>query len=186
MSTLYGAIYADPPWSWKARSPKGEDRSAVNHYGVMSLDAIKALPVADMAAKDAVLFLWAIDSMLPLALEVIEAYDFQFKTVAFTGQRRISRAPASSRAWVTGLGAIPNSACFATRGSPKRLNKDVRQLIVAPRREHSRKPDEVRERIERLVLAPIARCSLDRGRRAGNVAFSDELPREVRNDNGGR
>jgi len=90
----YGAILADPPWSWQARSPKGEGRSAKRHYPVMPLADIKAMPVQRIAADDCALFLWCIDSMLPQALKVIEAWGFTFKTVAFTWVKQ-NRASAS-------------------------------------------------------------------------------------------
>jgi N6-adenosine-specific RNA methylase IME4 len=117
----------------------------------MTLEQIKALPVAEIAAPDAALFLWAIDSMLPAAFEVIEAWGFTFKTVGFTWAKTNAKSPG----YFTGLGywtrCNPEQCLLATRGRPRRLNRDVPQLIVAPRREHSRKPDEVRNRIQRLV-----------------------------------
>jgi len=79
----YGVIYADPPWSFATYSHKGKGRSAVAYYDCMGLGEIKALPVADLAAKDCVLFLWTTDPLLPCALEVITAW-FTYKTVAFT------------------------------------------------------------------------------------------------------
>jgi N6-adenosine-specific RNA methylase IME4 len=148
----YGAILADPPWHWQARSLKGEGRSP--GYKRMDLAAIKSMPIAEMAADDSVLFLWAIDTMLPPAFEVIEAWGFTYKTVAFTWIKTNSASPG----FFTGLGywtrCNPEQCLLATRGRPQRLHKDVQQLIVAPRREHSRKPGEVRARIQRLVPGP--------------------------------
>jgi N6-adenosine-specific RNA methylase IME4 len=170
----YGVVLADPPWHFRVRSPKGEGRSASRHYGVMSLDHIKALPVTDLAAADSALFMWVIDSMLPEALSVIHAWGFTYKTVAFTWAKTNSAGPG----YFTGMGywtrCNPEQCLLATRGSPKRLHKDVRQLVVAPRRQHSRKPDEIRERIERLVAGPYLEL-FARSRRPGwDVAFSDE------------
>jgi N6-adenosine-specific RNA methylase IME4 len=148
----YGAILADPPWRFALRSPKGAARSACNHYSTMSLNEIMALPVWDLAADDCVLFLWAVDPMLPQALRVIEAWGFEFKTVAFYW------AKGSSSSSSVGLGywtrGNPEICLLATRGRPKRQARDVRKLLVAPRREHSRKPDEIRTRIVRLVDGP--------------------------------
>src|ERR1044072_6912659 len=79
----YKVIYADPPWQWAARSPKGEGRSAKNHYQVMTLQDIKDLPVASIAAPSSVLLMWVIDPMIPQALEVMDSWGFEFKTVAF-------------------------------------------------------------------------------------------------------
>ena len=150
----YGAILADPPWSWQARSPKGEGRSAKRHYPVMPLADIKALPVRRVAADDCAMFLWCIDSMLPQALEVIEAWGFTYKTVAFTWIKQ-NRA---SDGFFTGMGywtrANPEMCLLATRGRPKRVAHDVQQLVIAPRGRHSEKPAEVHKRIERLVAGP--------------------------------
>jgi N6-adenosine-specific RNA methylase IME4 len=173
----YPAILADPPWHFAVRSPKGEGRSASQHYNIMGLDEICALPVSDMAAKDSTLFLWAIDPMLPQALRVIEQWGFTYKTVAFTW----AKTNAKSDGFFTGMGFWTRANCehclLATRGAPKRQAKDVRRLVVSPRREHSRKPDEVRTRIERLVAGPYVEL-FARSRAPGwDVAFSDEPER---------
>lgn len=153
-SKRYGAILADPPWTWKAWSAKGEDRAASNHYAVMGIEEIKALPVWKLAADDCALFLWAVDPMLPQALETITAWGFKFKTVGFYW----AKANKNSDTPFTGLGywtrANPEQCLLATRGSPKRLGADVPKLVVDRRREHSQKPDEVRTRIVRLVAGP--------------------------------
>ena len=151
MTPPYGAILADPPWHWKARSAKGEGRSAKNHYDVMDAAELKALTIP--AADDCVLFLWAIDPMLPDAFSLIKAWGFTYKTVAFTWAKinLSGKDPIGGGYWTR---ANPEMCLLATRGKPKRLNADVRQLLMAPRREHSRKPDEVYGRIERLVSGP--------------------------------
>lgn len=163
----FACILADPPWSFRSWSDKGRDRCpdamvrqkglAERHYATMSLTDIKVLPVADVAAKDAALFLWAVDCMLPQALDVMAVWGFTFKTVAFTWAKA-----KTNGGWHIGLGywtrGNPEMCLLGTRGSPRRLSAAVRQLIVAPRREHSRKPDEAHERIEQLV--PGARLEL--------------------------
>ena len=95
--------------------------------------------------------------MLPRAFELIEAWGFQYKTVAFTWVK-LNRAAKHEADYFTGLGywtrANPEQCLLATRGKPSRLAKDVKRLVVERRREHSRKPDAVRERIERRVRGP--------------------------------
>lgn len=163
---LAGAILADPAWEFVARSAKGEGRSASQHYDVQALDAIKALPVKQLAADDCVLFIWILDWCPHWAMEVIEAWGFEYKTKAFTwakltanhdGQPRFDGL-ISDRDFHFGQGywtrANPEECWLATRGSPKRINADVRQLIVDPVMEHSRKPDCTHGRIERLVDGP--------------------------------
>lgn len=159
----FGAILADPPWRFATRSTKGRGRSpdgADPHgrarlYETMTLDAIKALPVADLAAPNCALFVWAIDPMIPEALDVGRAWGFTFKTLAFVWAKTAihdpRRFPMGTGYWTR---ANPETCILFTRGRPQRLARDVPRLIVAPRREHSRKPDETRGRIERLVAGP--------------------------------
>jgi N6-adenosine-specific RNA methylase IME4 len=153
----YGAILIDWPWSFRTWSAKGTGRSAVSHYDCLELAAAASLPIADLAATDCVLFLWVTDPMLPRAFELIEAWGFQYKTVAFTWVK-LNRAAKHEADYFTGMGywtrANPEQCLLATRGKPARLARDVKRLIVERRREHSRKPDVVRERIERLVRGP--------------------------------
>lgn len=157
----FRAIYADPPWRFEAWSGKGTARAADNHYLTMQLGDIAALPVADVAADDCVLFMWACWPMLPEAMRLIEAWGFTYKTCAFNWTKGDARQVEFFRDDVTpymGLGywtrANSEPCLLATRGKPKRLNADVRQAIIEPRREHSRKPDCVPGRIERLVDGP--------------------------------
>ena len=79
----YAAIYADPPWYWRARSAKGEGRSARRHYSTMTIEQLWLLPVGKIAARDSVLFLWCIDSMLPEALSVVKAWGFNLQDRRF-------------------------------------------------------------------------------------------------------
>jgi N6-adenosine-specific RNA methylase IME4 len=150
----YGVIYADPPWSFRTWSAKGTGRSAVSHYDCMDFAAIASLPIANLAADDCALLLWATDPMLPRALDLIDAWGFTYKTVGFTW----AKTNEKSATYFTGMGywtrSNPEQCLLATRGKPVRQAKNVPQLVVAPRREHSRKPDEVAERIERLLPGP--------------------------------
>jgi N6-adenosine-specific RNA methylase IME4 len=157
----YRVIHADPPWTFATYSRKGKGRSAEAYYDCMSLADIKALPVTDWAAEDCVLLLWITDPLLPTAFEVIAAWGFTYKTVGFYWAKLNKSAEPSlynDTSFFTGLGfwtrANPELCLLATRGHPKRLNADVRKLIVAPRREHSRKPDEAYKRIEALCPGP--------------------------------
>src|SRR5690348_14429358 len=67
----YGAIYADPPWSFRNWSAKGTGRNAVSHYDCLNFETLAALPIAELAADDCALFLWAVDPLLDKALELI-------------------------------------------------------------------------------------------------------------------
>jgi N6-adenosine-specific RNA methylase IME4 len=150
----FGAVYADPPWSWSSWSSTRQTRAASNHYGVMDLDGIKALPVADLAADDCALFMWSINSMLPQALDVMTSWGFAFKTVAFTWAKRTP----SGAGWHMGMGywtrQNTESCLLGVRGKPQRRDRGVRELVVDSRREHSRKPDSIARSIEALVPGP--------------------------------
>jgi N6-adenosine-specific RNA methylase IME4 len=148
----FKALYADPPWRFKAWSHRGEGRSAVQHYDCMSLQDICDLPVRELAADDAVLFLWVVQPMLPAALRVIEAWGFTYKTVAFcwVKMRADGLAPRFGLGYHTRSGM--EQCWLATRGKGyKRQVRDVEQVLHASVQEHSRKPAEIAERIERLV-----------------------------------
>jgi N6-adenosine-specific RNA methylase IME4 len=161
----FAAILADPPWPYATYSDKGKGRSAEAHYDVMSIADIGALPVARWAAPDAVLFLWVTKpQLLNGAPKVLDAWGFTYKTVAFTWVKTLGAAnepgllgPPPLR-FAFGMGhwtrSNPEMCLLAARGKPHRINADVPELILAPRREHSRKPDEIYERIERLVAGP--------------------------------
>jgi N6-adenosine-specific RNA methylase IME4 len=155
----YSCIAADPPWTFRAWSNKGEDRAASQHYDVMDLAAIKRLPVADLAAPDCVLLLWVSDPMLPQGLEVMASWGFTYRTVGFTWAKTSKKTHWSwAPKWHLGLGyytrANPEMCLLGIRGKPKRVSKAVRQLIVAPVRAHSRKPDEFFSSVEQLLAGP--------------------------------
>jgi N6-adenosine-specific RNA methylase IME4 len=150
----YSVIYADPPWSFKVYSGKGKQRSADRHYDTMSLADIAALPVAQLAADDCALLMWAVMPELPGALEVIKAWGFTYKTVGFTWVKE--NRSGDGLFWGMGYWTRANAevCLLATKGSPKRQAKDVHQVVMSPVSEHSRKPDEVQVRIERLLPGP--------------------------------
>lgn len=181
----YGVILADPPWSFKSWSDKGKNRApdamvrqkglAERHYKTLDLPAIAALPVGDLAAKDSVLLLWAVDCMIPQALEMGQGWGFTFKTVAFTWVKR-----TKTNSFHIGLGywtrGNPEQCLLFTKGSPRRKSAAVRQLIDAPRREHSRKPDEQYERIEALLPGPYVEL-FARTKRPGWEVWGDQTER---------
>lgn len=169
----YGAILADPPWTFRTYSRKGEGKSPQSHYACMALADIKALPVADLAAPDCALVMWATAPMLPHAMEALSAWGFKYKSAGTWAKQ--SKA---GRSWAFGTGFIYRSAAefwlLGTRGKPRGLNRSTRNLIVAPVREHSRKPDEMAAGIERLFAGPYADL-FARQRRPGWDAWGNEV-----------
>lgn len=165
----YGAILADPPWAfnlwWGGRTnetPAGvPSRATKPHYEVMRETELSALPVGELAAKDCVLVMWICWPVLEWSLRVMNAWGFEYKTCAFCWVKANASQVDMFRDDITphmtlGYWTRSNSevALLGTRGKPKRSAADVRQAIVEPRREHSRKPDGIHERIERLVAGP--------------------------------
>lgn len=170
----FAAILADPPWRFRTWSETNQNRSASNHYSLMTLPEICALPVVDLVAEDCVLFLWVTRPMLPQALQVAEAWGFEYKTVAFTWTKTTKHGKEHM-----GLGywsrGNPEQCWLFTRGNPKRLptGRGVREWMTAPVREHSRKPDETHERIERLVAGPYLEL-FGRAQRHGWTVWGNE------------
>jgi N6-adenosine-specific RNA methylase IME4 len=140
----FGVVVADPEWNdevWSEES--GMDRHAANHYPTSAADIIKSRPVADIAADDSVLFLWATNHHLRVALDVMEAWGFAYKSNYCWGKDRISLGR-----WQRGKHEL---LLIGTRGNPPcpAPGTQFESLIAAPKGEHSAKPAIFLEMIER-------------------------------------
>lgn len=167
-------ILADPPWRFATWSDKGKGRSPENHYSTMSMEQLYALPVADIADENCVLFLWCIWTLLPQALALGEAWGFKYKTCAYDWAKQTKHGK-----WHIGLGYYTRQnteVCLLfTRGKPKRVDKGVRQLVIAPAQQHSQKPAIVHESIERL-MGEVTRVELfARQTRPGWICLGNEI-----------
>ena len=124
----YSIIYADPPWAYRTYSKKGQGRSAESHYPTMCIEDIKALPVGELAAKDCALFLWITFPCLCEALEVLTAWGFSYKTVAFVWVKQNRR----NDDLFTGMGywtrANAEICILATKGHPKRVDATLKSI----------------------------------------------------------
>ena len=145
----YEVIYADPPWSYNDKM-SGHSFSLDHEYETQSLDWIKSLPVKECVAKDCALFMWAVSPLLPEAIEVMSAWGFKYKTVAFVWNKKTSSGldVANMGRWTMGNVEL---VLLGTRGKPKRKNRSVRQLVKAVRTNHSAKPAIVRDLIVELM-----------------------------------
>lgn len=187
----YGCIAADPPWHFKARTAlqvdnPGSRRDVERHYPVLGVDDIKALPVRDLAAKDAHLFLWTTGPCLRQSFEVIEAWGFRYSAIAFTWIKlkrshnayQLRVLPLAEADLHVGLGLTTRKnaefCLLARRGSARRIAKNVREVILAPVREHSRKPDEAFDRMERYCAGPYLEL-FARQSRPGWDAFGNQV-----------
>lgn len=161
----FKTILADPPWSYhngSARLAGGVD----GVYGTMTIDEIRAMPVSEVAAKDAVLLLWATNPLMPEAMSVIDAWGFRFKTM---------------RTWVkTGVGVgywlrgDSEHILVATRGKPKLPERAASSVFHTRRERHSAKPREVYPWAESMGEGPRLEL-FARERRHGWVAFGNQL-----------
>jgi N6-adenosine-specific RNA methylase IME4 len=139
-------------------------------------NAMFNLPIADLAADNCVLFMWMVDWAPGLALDVMRAWGFEHKTTAFTWVKQTKDETGFAMGQGYWTRANPEACWLGTRGHPKRVHADVRQLVVCPIMEHSKKPEIIHDHIERLVDGPylelFARRPRDKWQTWGNeLAF---------------
>ncbi len=150
----FSAIIADPGIAFEAHSPKGEGRSPQRHYRCDPFEKLAKLPVADFAAADCFLFLWIPPRSVFLVKLLMEAWGSGSAAGAFCWAKENKNGVG----WFTGNGYgtrhNTEDCWLGRRGKPRRKSMAVRELIVAPRRQNSRKPDEVYSRIEALCDGP--------------------------------
>ena len=168
----YKIIYADPPWSYSGTLPQ---RAKVKHYEVMDTQKICDLPINSLSDDNCALFLWTSYYHLPDALRVIESWGFRYVTCAFCWIKLDKGGKA-----ILGMGQWTRSnseiCLFARKGDINRISNDVSQIIMSRRREHSRKPDEVRNKIVDL-MGDIPRIELfARQRFQGWDVWGNEAP----------
>lgn len=146
----YEILYADPCWTYRDKCHAG-NRGACHKYDLMTDDALAQLPVPQIACPDSIMFMWVTMPKLREGLDLMAAWGFTYKTVAFTWVKRNRLAPT----WFWGMGrwtrANAELVLLGTRGKPKRINAGVHSVIEAPIGPHSRKPPEVRDRIVSLM-----------------------------------
>lgn len=144
----YSIIYADPPWSHT--SWKNGNRRPELHYPILDTKNISDLRIQDIAYENSWLFLWTTAPHLPEALKVIQAWDFEYKTVAFTWVKKNKIADS----WFWGCGSYTRAnaelCLLAKKGNIKRVSASVHSVIESKIESHSKKPDEARSRIIKL------------------------------------
>ena len=147
----YKIIYADPPYYFKTYSKKGESRSATKHYDCMGFDDICNMPVSNIADMDCVLFMWVTDSHLQEGLKVIKSWGFNYKTIGFTWVKHY----ASGSTCYNFSPYLLKSTEICLIGMKGKLvnikeRNDIKGLVADIRTKHSKKPEEVRKRIEQM------------------------------------
>lgn len=150
----YDLILADPPWRFRTWNETNQVKSAKNHYDLMDRQDLLDLPVASLASSNSCLVMWATQAQLDEAVELLAAWGFRYKTAGAWAKQS-----STGEKWAFGTGYWLRSAAefyiVGARGNPKVEDRGVRNLIVAPVREHSRKPDRMYEDLESMF--PSAR-----------------------------
>ena len=157
----YQIVYADPPYSYKVWSEdkKVAQGCAKRHYDTMSLVDICCLSIQEIVDKDCKLFLWVTPPLLQEGLLVINSWGFVYKTIAFNWvklNKNCNKLFFTLRDIFFGIGhwtASNSELCLCALQPGGRLNRQSRsisQVVLSSRREHSRKPDEVRDKIVEL------------------------------------
>lgn len=169
----FSVLCVDAPWDFSLHSIKGGNKSAQKHYRCLPLDVIKAFPVQDLAADNAVLFMWATAPMLEQQMSVMKHWGFQYKT------EMVWRKTTKNGKQTFGPGYIVRGShepvLIGTRGAPNFVAKNIRSCFDGLRREHSRKPTEFFDLVDRMVPKGKRIEIFSRTNRKGWESFGDEV-----------
>ena len=184
----FSIIHPDCPWEYHDRlQGKNMRGAAEDHYSVLKPRDLLTLDIGSLAADDCALFLWTTGPQMDVAIDVMRAWGFIPKTMAFVWRKMNTKSFWTS---FYGLGRWTRSTyefcLLGTKGKPKRIDKGVRQEVIYPRMQHSAKPPIVRDRIVKL-MGDIPRVELfareqapgwqATGLELDNVDIRDILPR---------
>lgn len=159
----YRVIAIDPPWDFKSNSKAKPGRNARRHYATMSMAELAAMPVGDLAAPDCALFLWITGPLLAIGahLPLMKVWGFKPSGMGFVWIKLNPRAASlfmlkSDLATGGGFTTRKNAefCLIGKRGRSVRKDASVHEVIIEPRREHSRKPEQFFDRVERYSAGP--------------------------------
>lgn len=153
----FGTILVDPPWQFQNRTGKvAPEHKRLARYGTMSLEDIIGLPVEQVAADTAHLYLWVPNALLPEGLRVMKAWGFQYKSNIVWHKIRKDGGPDGR-----GVGFyfrnVTELVLFGVRGKKARTLAPGRSqvnFLATRKREHSRKPDELYDIVESCSPGP--------------------------------
>lgn len=172
----FGTILADPPWQFTNRTGKmAPEHKRLSRYSTLTLQEIKEIPVAVVAAEKSHLYLWVPNALLAEGLQVMEAWGFKYKTNIIWHKVRKDGGPDGR-----GVGFYfrntTEMVLFGVRGSMRTLAPGRRQvnIIKSMKREHSRKPDELYDIIEACSPGPYLEL-FARGKRKGWSQWGDQV-----------
>lgn len=193
----WACVEADVPWKYEnwtnpeTDEEKRASRAAERHYDTMTLDQIAAMPVKDIVAPDAHLWFWVPSPFLVIGahIPIMKSWGFRPSSSGLFWIKLLRGMEAAQYQLMTldelmklivvntGLGKTTRKnveiCILGRRGNPKRLENDVHEVIISPRRQHSRKPEEAYERIERYCPGPRLQIFGRQGR-AGWTVWGNE------------
>lgn len=148
----YNIIYADPPWKYNSRANhKTRFRGgACGHYDLMTMEEIKSLPIPEIADNNCALFMWCTFPYLKDQIKLFKHWGFKYKTVGFTWIKlnSLNKKPFFGVGYYTKSNA--EVCLLGIKGKMTPIDNSISSVILAERREHSKKPDEVRNKIVKL------------------------------------
>ena len=175
----FGTILADPPWRFTNRSGKvAPEHKRLSRYNTMSMKEIGELPVGDMALSKSHLYLWVPNALVQEGLEVMKQWGFTYKTNLVWYKVRKDNGPDRR-----GVGFyfrnVTEMVLFGVRGHIRTLppGRSMPNILVSQKREHSRKPDELYEVIEKCSPGPFLEL-FARHNREGWSQWGDEITTE--------
>ena len=162
----YPCIIADPPWDIHQKGRLG----AINHYDLMSLEEIQGLPIAELAADNAHIWLWVTNGLVPQGIQLLEHWGFTYRNSFYWIKPRM------------GLGVYLRNASetvlFATRGKAPVQFKGQANWMFAPLQDHSHKPEEMYDIVERVSPGPYLELFARRSR-PGWDAWGNEIASDI-------
>jgi N6-adenosine-specific RNA methylase IME4 len=174
----FRTVLADPPWRFQNRTGKmAPEHKRLSRYGTMALDEIMELPVAQVVQERAHLYLWVPNALILEGLEVMKRWGFAYKTNLIWYKTRKDGGPDGR-----GVGFyfrnVTEMLLFGIRGTKNRTLPPGRRqtnIITSRKREHSRKPDQQYDLIERCSPGPYLEM-FARHHRTGWIAWGNEAP----------
>ena len=151
----FDVIYADPPWKYGSKHYQDGNREFKkldDYYSQMNISELKQLPVNKISKDNSLLFMWVTDSHIKEGIEVMNAWGFDYKTIAFnwikhyeSGKRCVNFSPYTLKSWEICL--------LGTKGKTGDImvSNNVQGYVNAVRTKHSKKPQQVVNKINELV-----------------------------------
>jgi len=177
----YNIIYADPPWKYNSRNNINTrfGGGVFNKYSLMTMEEIKSLPISNLAEENCVLFLWCTFPYLDKQIKLFDYWGFRYCTLGFSWIKTNSKNGKP----FFGVGYYAKSNCeiclMGMKGQLKPISNKVSSVIISPRREHSKKPDEVRNKIVEL-FGDLPRIELfAREKVEGWASWGNEIESDV-------